>query len=89
MILFFNKMDVFQEKLKKSSLKICFPKYGGSQDFDEARGYVSSQFAMQICNEREIYLHFTCAKDQNNVNAVFNACKDQFSISTRSNINLF
>ena len=89
MILFFNKMDVFQEKLKKSSLKVCFPKYCGSQNFDEARGFISTQFALQICNEREIYLHFTCAKDQTNVKTVFNACKDQFSLNTRSSINLF
>uniref|UniRef100_A0ACB8E9I9 Guanine nucleotide-binding protein G(O) subunit alpha n=1 Tax=Sphaerodactylus townsendi TaxID=933632 RepID=A0ACB8E9I9_9SAUR len=29
-ILFLNKKDIFEEKIKKSSLTICFPEYTGS-----------------------------------------------------------
>ena len=28
-ILFLNKKDIFQEKIKKSPLSICFPEYSG------------------------------------------------------------
>ena len=30
-ILFLNKKDLFEEKIKKSSLSICFPEYTGKQ----------------------------------------------------------
>lgn len=30
MILFLNKKDLFAEKLRFSSIKICFPEYSGS-----------------------------------------------------------
>lgn len=29
-ILFLNKKDLFEEKIKKSSLSVCFPEYTGS-----------------------------------------------------------
>ena len=29
-ILFLNKKDLFEEKIKKSSLTVCFPEYTGS-----------------------------------------------------------
>ena len=29
-ILFLNKKDLFEEKIKKSSLSVCFPEYSGS-----------------------------------------------------------
>jgi hypothetical protein len=28
-ILFLNKKDLFEEKIKKSPLNVCFPEYGG------------------------------------------------------------
>lgn len=77
-ILFLNKKDLFEEKIKKSPLSICFPEYTGANTFEEAAAYIQLQF--ENLNKRkdtkEIYTHFTCATDTNNVQFVFDAVTD-------------
>ncbi|KAJ8262458.1 hypothetical protein GJAV_G00166710 [Gymnothorax javanicus] len=72
-ILFLNKKDLFEEKVKKSSLTICFPEYSGSSTYEEAAAYVQCQF--EDLNKRkdtkEIYSHFTCATDTKNSRIFF------------------
>lgn len=77
-ILFLNKKDLFEEKIKKSPLTICFPEFTGANTFEEAAAYIQMQF--ENLNKRkdtkEIYTHFTCATDTNNVQFVFDAVTD-------------
>uniref|UniRef100_A0A1A8F9P0 Guanine nucleotide-binding protein G(o) subunit alpha n=2 Tax=Nothobranchius korthausae TaxID=1143690 RepID=A0A1A8F9P0_9TELE len=77
-ILFLNKKDLFEEKIKKSPLVICYPEYAGSNTYEEAAAYVQCQF--EDLNKRkdtkEIYTHFTCATDTKNVQFVFDAVTD-------------
>lgn len=35
-ILFLNKKDLFEEKIKRVDLSVCFPDYTGGKDFDKA-----------------------------------------------------
>lgn len=44
MILFLNKKDLFVEKIKKTSIKIAFPEYKGSNSYDEQVKYVEEKF---------------------------------------------
>eukprot|EP00298_Acanthocystis_sp_HF-20_P011583 c19463_g1_i4.p1 GENE.c19463_g1_i4~~c19463_g1_i4.p1 ORF type:complete len:346 (+),score=89.01 c19463_g1_i4:6-1043(+) len=77
MILFLNKIDLFQEKLKKISLRTCFPDYEGGSEYSEACEFVQHQFvSLNLQEERQIYVHFTCATDTANIRFVFNAVKD-------------
>eukprot|EP01133_Synstelium_polycarpum_P006554 gene6554-7597_t len=65
-ILFLNKIDLFREKLKRSSLKICFPDYRDDQTYDKASNYIKNNFLGKKRNgdnSRHIYYHFTCATD--------------------------
>ncbi|CAN8017128.1 unnamed protein product [Ixodes persulcatus] len=77
-ILFLNKKDLFEEKIVRSPLTICFPEYPGDNTYEEAAAYIQMKF--ESLNKRrdtkEIYTHFTCATDTNNIQFVFDAVTD-------------
>lgn len=76
-ILFLNKKDLFEQKIKKSALSVCFPEYTGSQSYEEAALYIQAQFESKNKSEnKEIYCHQTCATDTNNIQFVFDAVTD-------------
>ncbi|XP_078066041.1 guanine nucleotide-binding protein G(t) subunit alpha-1 isoform X1 [Mustelus asterias] len=77
-VLFLNKKDVFQEKIKKTHLSICFPDYDGNNSLEDAGAYIKSQFLELNMRKdvKEIYSHMTCATDTENVKFVFDAVTD-------------
>lgn len=77
-ILFLNKKDLFEEKINRSPLTICFPEYTGSNTFEEASNYIRMKFENlnKRKDQKEIYTHLTCATDTNNIQFVFDAVTD-------------
>uniref|UniRef100_A0A3B3T2A6 Guanine nucleotide binding protein (G protein), alpha transducing activity polypeptide 2 n=1 Tax=Paramormyrops kingsleyae TaxID=1676925 RepID=A0A3B3T2A6_9TELE len=77
-VLFLNKKDLFQDKIKKVHLSICFPDYNGPNTYDDASNYIKLQFQDLNMKKgiKEIYAHMTCATDTENVQIVFNAVTD-------------
>ncbi|KAK6470432.1 guanine nucleotide-binding protein G(t) subunit alpha-2 [Huso huso] len=77
-VLFLNKKDLFEEKVKKTHLSICFPDYDGPNTYEDASNYIKIQFLDLNMRKgiKEIYSHMTCATDTENVNIVFNAVTD-------------
>jgi guanine nucleotide-binding protein G(i) subunit alpha len=76
MILFLNKKDLFEDKIKTVPLTVCFPEYKGDQTFDACSEYMRDQFLSVIEDKkRQVYPHITCATDTDNVQRVFTDCK--------------
>ncbi|XP_037043630.1 G protein alpha i subunit isoform X1 [Bradysia coprophila] len=77
-ILFLNKKDLFEEKINRSPLTICFPEYTGSNTYEEASSYIRMKFENlnKRKDQKEIYTHLTCATDTNNIQFVFDAVTD-------------
>ncbi|CAF0775708.1 unnamed protein product [Adineta steineri] len=82
MILFLNKKDLFAEKLRFSSIKICFPEYTGLNTYEPSLSYIQEQFEKMDTREkinghqRELYTHITCATDTEAMQFVFDAISD-------------
>eukprot|EP01097_Dermamoeba_algensis_P008066 TRINITY_DN5241_c0_g1_i1.p1 TRINITY_DN5241_c0_g1~~TRINITY_DN5241_c0_g1_i1.p1 ORF type:complete len:347 (-),score=67.47 TRINITY_DN5241_c0_g1_i1:582-1622(-) len=75
-ILFFNKSDVFNDKLKTVPLKTCFPQYTGPNEFLPAAEYIREQFLALNEAPHQIHPHFTTAIDPENVRVIFLGVKE-------------
>ncbi|XP_078509924.1 guanine nucleotide-binding protein G(o) subunit alpha-like isoform X2 [Lissotriton helveticus] len=74
-VLFLNKMDLFQQKILRTQkhLRFYFPKYtGADRDVLSAAGYIASLFlGLNGSSTKCVYHHFTTATDTSNMQAVF------------------
>jgi len=80
MLLFLNKRDIFEEKIKKKPLKQFYPPaqeddaLTDDTDFDQCSAYMTRLYLAQNRNpKKSVYTHITCATDTNNVKFVFTA----------------
>lgn len=79
-ILFLNKLDLFEVKITKVDLKVCFEDYTGGLDAAKAIEFLTARFKDQDKSagesSREIYVYPTTATDTGNIKKVFNAVQD-------------
>jgi guanine nucleotide-binding protein G(i) subunit alpha len=83
-ILFLNKRDLFEEKIKTSDLRhegsesmpARFLDYTGGCNAKAAQKYIVERFLELRRRERPIFSHVTCATDTDNVRVVFGACRE-------------
>jgi len=76
MILFFNKDDIFREKIKKSKLKDTFPDYEGPDDYQSSYDFIKQKFTSMNTNpDRTIHTQITVATDIENIRQVMDDVK--------------
>ncbi|KAI8093266.1 guanine nucleotide binding protein, alpha subunit [Halteromyces radiatus] len=76
-ILFLNKIDIFKEKLPKHPLKESFPDFSGPNTYDAAADYILNRFvSLNQSDSKQIYTHFTCATDTEQIKFVMAAVND-------------
>jgi len=80
MILFLNKKDIFENKIKKGiNITVCpsFSGYNGEPDPERCQKYIEQAFKKLPKNQaKAVYPHVTVATDTKNIKHVFSAVKD-------------
>ena len=71
-MLFLNKKDLFEAKIKLRPLRICFNEYDGENTYEATTSYIASKFDGLKNGPNLIYTHFTCATSTENISSVFN-----------------
>ncbi|XP_047100756.1 guanine nucleotide-binding protein subunit alpha-14-like isoform X1 [Schistocerca piceifrons] len=77
-IVFLNKVDIFDEKIKKHHLSHYFPEYKGpKKDPESAKEFFAEKF-QKCCHDvrKSVYVRYTCATDTENMSAVFSTVRD-------------
>lgn len=76
-ILFLNKIDIFEEKVKRSPIRKYFPNYQGKiGDTEAGLKYFEQLFLNLNRSKKPIYVHRTCATDTKSMKFVLSAVTD-------------
>ncbi|ORX69819.1 guanine nucleotide-binding protein subunit alpha [Basidiobolus meristosporus CBS 931.73] len=76
-ILFLNKIDLFKDKIVTSPMRRYFPDYTGGENYDLACKYIEHRFvALNHSDTKQVYTHFTCATDTQQIKFVMAAVND-------------
>jgi GTPase SAR1 family protein len=70
-ILLLNKTDLFRAKIAHTPITIFWPNYSGATSFEATSSFVRKQFVDLGPPCAEIYTHFTCAIDTENIRLVW------------------
>jgi guanine nucleotide-binding protein G(i) subunit alpha len=72
-ILFLNKVDIFQHKLRRVPLEQYFQEYTGGPNVDKATKYILWRFMQRNRAKLNVYPHITQATDTSSIRLVFGA----------------
>jgi len=80
-LIFFNKNDLFAEKIKEVDLNVCWPEYSGGTNYDNALKFIRDKFLskdQKRAANRQLYDHITTATSTENIKQVFEVSKHIF-----------
>uniref|UniRef100_A0A183C3F1 Guanine nucleotide binding protein, alpha subunit n=1 Tax=Globodera pallida TaxID=36090 RepID=A0A183C3F1_GLOPA len=70
-VLFLNKVDLFKEKIKKTSINCAFRNYSGAHTYDAQIKFIVQKFkAYNRIPNKPIYTHETCATDTKKIGLI-------------------
>lgn len=89
-ILFLNKQDILQEKVKRDDISKYFPSFKGNpRDFEVVKDFVKSLYLERKPPDHDIYPHYTMATDTEQIKHVFEAVKSTILRIHLKDYNLF
>ncbi|KAH7715590.1 guanine nucleotide-binding protein G(q) subunit alpha [Aphelenchoides avenae] len=89
-MLFLNKKDIFAEKIQTSHLADYFPEYEGPEKNAELAGdFIRDMYVGLVPEGTNIYPHFTCATDTQNINVVFTSVRNTILMHNIKSYGLF
>jgi len=75
-IIFFNKTDLFKEKIARVPLALHFPDYKGKEgSMEEAADFIEHMFISANEQDKQYFTHMTCATNTEMISTVFDACR--------------
>ncbi|KAK5608818.1 hypothetical protein CRENBAI_019845 [Crenichthys baileyi] len=89
-ILFLNKTDILEDKIRTSDLNKYFTGFtGDKQNAEHAKQYILKMYEQRAVNQenrewKTLYPHFTCATDTNNIRKVFTDIRDTVLLKSLS-----
>ncbi|CAO3634218.1 unnamed protein product [Cunninghamella blakesleeana] len=77
-ILLLNKTDLFKKKWSMADFQTYFPDYQGTNNYKDGYKYIQNRFVKlkPSTNDTQLYSHFTCATDTEQIKFVFTAIMD-------------
>jgi GTPase SAR1 family protein len=69
-MLFLNKSDLFKEKIQQKPLDTVYDDFKGPMTYEGQVSYMKKLFLSKNTENRNIYVHITCAIDPNNIKFV-------------------
>ena len=79
-LLFLNKKDLFEQKIKETDLKVCYPAYKGGCDYDAALDFIKQKFLNTRWDKtRPIYIKETVATDTKNMEFIIKVSRAPMS----------
>eukprot|EP00730_Choanoeca_flexa_P016435 TRINITY_DN7759_c0_g1_i1.p1 TRINITY_DN7759_c0_g1~~TRINITY_DN7759_c0_g1_i1.p1 ORF type:complete len:349 (+),score=75.39 TRINITY_DN7759_c0_g1_i1:243-1289(+) len=89
-ILFLNKQDLLEEKVKTHPIKPFFPAYQGPEgDYEQIKQFILSMYMARKPPNQDVYAHFTSATDTKNIQFVFRAVKSTLLRTNLRDYNIF
>ena len=76
LLLFFNKIDLLEEKLRTSTINDFFPKFNGNPTNVEAKIFFFCEKFLTIAREKDVHVFYTnCVNDESVGNLAFHTLK--------------
>jgi len=83
-ILFLNKEDLFNEKIKVVPLETCFNTFPGGDDPEAAKEFIKERFLERT--QSRVFTHYTCAINTKNIDFVIRAVMKTILDKTLDNL---
>jgi guanine nucleotide-binding protein G(i) subunit alpha len=90
-VLFFNKEDVFREKIEQVRLNVCFKDYSGKMEYKECMDFIINKYLERNVKNRKVHVHVGCATNTESMADVINVVRGDtlrhFIFASELNVN--